>query len=240
MFKPVGGKSGKEPVKAFNFENFDSNNNQQSMNMSAAKTNPMSIDSGATGGSKAVHPDNRKIYLSGIPKNADSDVVRNIFESFIGEVDDVNIIEQNTLGPFRYGFVTLKRLQDMELCLKLEHITIRGHRVNVKKFKRKKKRALKKREKMVLDDDENLTSTNKSKKGSSKSYKNQNRKYSKNGSINGSQHGNRMKNSIPIYHSNHSSAQKYNSMNFSHPVMPQNTPQHMHAHHLNQSQHHLP
>lgn len=39
------------------------------------------------------HPDNRKIYLSGIPKNADVEAIRTIFHSFIGEVDEVNIIE---------------------------------------------------------------------------------------------------------------------------------------------------
>ena len=39
------------------------------------------------------HPDNRKIYLSGIPKNADVETIRAIFHSFIGEVDEVNIIE---------------------------------------------------------------------------------------------------------------------------------------------------
>jgi hypothetical protein len=82
MFKPHLNENGKN-VPAFNFENFDSNNGPHSVKMS--------VDSMGMG--KGVHPDNRKIYLSGIPKNADADVVRSIFESFIGEVDDVNIIE---------------------------------------------------------------------------------------------------------------------------------------------------
>jgi hypothetical protein len=59
--------------------------------MSVGTANPMSVDSMGTG--KGVHPDNRKIYLSGIPKNADAEIVRNIFEQYMIEVDDVNIIE---------------------------------------------------------------------------------------------------------------------------------------------------
>jgi RNA recognition motif. (a.k.a. RRM, RBD, or RNP domain) len=112
-------------------------------------------------------PDKRKIYLSGIPQNSTVDDIRVIFQSFIGEVEDVKIIDENTLGLFRYGFVTLKRLEDIELCLNLEQITIGGHNVSLKKFKRKKKRAMKKREKLVLEDDSDLLGSVKSKKGSS-------------------------------------------------------------------------
>lgn len=85
MFKPMYNEGGNH-MPVFNFDNFDSNNGPHSVKMS--------LDSmGAMGNGRNVHPDNRKIYLSGIPKNADADTVRAIFESFIGEVDDVNIIE---------------------------------------------------------------------------------------------------------------------------------------------------
>ena len=70
--------------------------------------------------------DNRKIYLSGVPKCVDEIALRRHFEELLGEVEDVNIIEQNTIGPFRYGFVTLKSQEDVEYCMQLEFITIRG------------------------------------------------------------------------------------------------------------------
>jgi hypothetical protein len=38
-------------------------------------------------------PDNRKIYLSGVPKSVDEEILRRHFEDILGEVEDVNIIE---------------------------------------------------------------------------------------------------------------------------------------------------
>lgn len=70
--------------------------------------------------------DNRKIYLSGVPKSVDEQALRRYFEDILGEVEDVNIIEQNTIGPFRYGFVTLKTQEDVDYCMQLEFITIKG------------------------------------------------------------------------------------------------------------------
>lgn len=87
----------------------------------------------------------------------------------LGEVEDVNIVEQNTIGPFRYGFITLKTQEDVDYCMQMEYVTIKGQQISIKKFKRKKKKALKKREKMVMDDEKDLRGSNKSKKGSNKS-----------------------------------------------------------------------
>lgn len=76
---------------------------------------------------------------------------------------------------------------------------------------------------MILDDDDDLIGVSKSRKGSSKSYKN--KKYSKNGSKSGSVFGTNQRNKMnmsgggSMYNSNHS-AHQFNSLNFSHPNMP--------------------
>lgn len=85
---------------------------------------------------------------------------------------------------------------------------------------------------MVLEDEQEITGTSKSKNRSQKSYKN--KKYSNNnGSKTSSVYGNNRhgNNSNQMYNSNHSNSQ-FNSMNFSHPNMPppgmsaQQNPQH--------------
>jgi len=99
------------------------------------------------------HPDRCKIYLSGIPKCATKGTIREIFESWVGHVLEINIISQTTLGPFRYGFVTFADQKCVETCLTREGIMIEGNFVTMKKFKRKRKKAQKKREKIKLDED---------------------------------------------------------------------------------------
>jgi len=154
MFRPIKTTNlAENPQKISKKLQFNFNNNSKFDDCIIKKRGNSLFTTSTHASNHTIHPDNRKIYLSGIPKNTNALLVKNIFQSYIGEVDDVNIIEQNTLGPFRYGFVTLKRAKDMELCLKLEYISIKGHRIHMKKFKRKKKRALPKREKMVFDDD---------------------------------------------------------------------------------------
>jgi hypothetical protein len=99
------------------------------------------------------HPDKCKIYLSGIPKTANKAMIREIFENWVGQVMEINIISQTTLGPFRYGFVTFADQKCVDACLKREGIMIGENFVTMKKFKRKRKKAQKKREKIKLVDD---------------------------------------------------------------------------------------
>ena len=96
--------------------------------------------------------DSRKIYLSGVPRSLDKHGLRNYFETLVGAVEEVNIVSENTIGPFRYAFVTFFERGLAERCLQQEVMVIHGHSVTIKKFKRKKRKALKKREKVKFRD----------------------------------------------------------------------------------------
>lgn len=79
MFKPGpdrgrGQVDERTVVKAFNFENYDSNhgtNGSMGMIVGDLQSDNLLLDPTSN-----LHPDNRKIYLSGIPKNADVDSIR--------------------------------------------------------------------------------------------------------------------------------------------------------------------
>lgn len=102
-------------------------------------------------------PDERKVYLSGIPKLMAKSRLKYCIKNLVGKVEEVKIIKHDLNHPMRYGFVTFARQEDVQICLKSERIEIDGVYIYFKKFKRKKnKPKINKRRRRVTEFEENL------------------------------------------------------------------------------------
>lgn len=97
-----------------------------------------------------VTEDDRKVYLSGIPKDMRKSKIKHCIQSQFGRVQEVKIIRHDQTHPCRYGFVTFTNVKNVQKCLAVEKLDIGGVTIYARKFKRKKNKMRAKRKKLAI------------------------------------------------------------------------------------------